>query len=135
MIRRERLPGDIRARLPRLAERFRGDPLVVAVYLFGSFARGTEDALSDLDIALLLDAGTTRAEANRLAVDYAGEIIRLLGTDEVSLVILNGAPLPLRHEIVAGGRLLLDNVSRDRAEFDEFARRIAAFVAARPPGT
>lgn len=118
MIRRERLPSGIRERLPRLAERFRGDRRVVAVYLFGSFARGEEGPLSDIDVALLLDPATPRGDFFGLTLEFLGEINHLLETDEVGFVLLNEAPLTLRHEIVRSGRVLLDNDGTARLGFE-----------------
>jgi predicted nucleotidyltransferase len=97
MIRRAPLPADIRHRLPRLAEVFRDDVQVAAVYLFGSFARGTEGPLSDVDIAILLEPGIDRARLAALTLRYTEAVLATLGTDEVSVVMLDTAPLPLRY--------------------------------------
>ena len=49
----------IRKRLEDLVEtRYRPDPNVVAVYLFGSFARGTAVPGSDVDLLILLHQDT-----------------------------------------------------------------------------
>jgi len=118
MIRREPLRADIRTRLARLAERFRGDPRLTAVYLFGSLARGTADALSDVDLALLFAPGVERGREQELALDYQVEINRVLGTDEVSCVVLDKAPLTLRHEVIASGEVLVDNDPAARLDFE-----------------
>jgi predicted nucleotidyltransferase len=118
MIKRERLPYDVRARLPRIAQHFRDDPRVVAVYLFGSFARGDEGPLSDVDIAVLLDPGTPRADRWPLTLDYLVEINRLLGTDEISFVLLNDAPLTMRYEIIRTATILLDRQPDTRLAFE-----------------
>ena len=118
MVKRERLPADIRARLPRIAEHLRHDPYVVAVYLFGSFARGEEDALSDIDLGVLLQPRLTRAERGRLELDLIRTIMHLLGTEEVSFVLLNDAPLTLRYEVVRRGRILIDNDTAMRLDFE-----------------
>jgi predicted nucleotidyltransferase len=118
MIKRERLPAGVRDRLPRLSERFAGDGRIVALYLFGSFARGTEGPLSDLDIALLLGPEVPTADYPRLAIDYLAEITRTLGTDEVSFALLNESPLVLRYEVIRSGRVLLDRRPADRLAFE-----------------
>ena len=117
MIRDRRVPSDIRARLDRLAEHYRGDKRVVAVYLFGSYARACEGPLSDVDVALLA-RGVPAGDLSGAGLDYVTEVIRLLGTDEVSFVLLNTAPLTLRYEVVRGGRLLLDNDPPARIAFE-----------------
>jgi predicted nucleotidyltransferase len=118
MVKRERLPADIRARLAGLGERFRTDPQVVALYLFGSFARGSEGPLSDVDLALLLDPAVPRAQFARLTLDYLTAINRLLGTDEVSFILLNDAPLTFRYEVVRTGKILVDNRPEVRLAFE-----------------
>jgi predicted nucleotidyltransferase len=118
MVKRERLPADIRARLAGLGEHFRADPQVVALYLFGSFAHGTEDPLSDVDLALLLDPAVPRAQFARLTLDYLTAINRVLGTDEVSFILLNDAPLTFRYEVVRTGEILVDNNPDARLAFE-----------------
>lgn len=118
MVKRERLPADIRARLVGLSEQFRTDPQVVALYLFGSFARGTEGPLSDVDLALLIDPAVPRAQFEGLTLDYLTAINRRLGTDEVSFILLNDAPLTFRYEVVRTGRILVDNQPEVRLAFE-----------------
>jgi hypothetical protein len=118
MIRNARLPADIRARLRRLAERFGGDRQVVAVYLFGSFARGTEGPLSDIDLAVLLEPATARRDLEALTLTYLAEINRLLGTDEVGFLLLNAAPLTFRYEVIRSGKVLVDNDPTARRAFE-----------------
>jgi predicted nucleotidyltransferase len=118
MVKRKRLPADIRARLARLVPPLQDDPRVVALYLFGSFARGTEGPLSDVDLGLLLDPATPRADFGDLALQYLGRINQLLGTDEVSFVLLNEAPLTFRHQVIRTGRVLVDNCPDARLRFE-----------------
>jgi predicted nucleotidyltransferase len=118
MVKREPLPADIRARLAGLGEHLRTDPQVVALYLFGSFAHGTEGPLSDVDLALLLDPAVPRAPFARLTLDYLTAINRLLGTDEVSFILLNDAPLTFRYEVVRTGKILIDNHPELRLAFE-----------------
>ncbi len=49
---------DVLAPLPKKLQNIFGDSLK-AVILFGSYARGTEDAESDVDIAVILDGTNT----------------------------------------------------------------------------
>jgi predicted nucleotidyltransferase len=118
MIRgRRRVPADIRARFARLVEHFGDDRRVVALYLFGSYAHGAEGPLSDVDIAVLLHA-PGEDDGGRLGLDLLGEVNRLLGTDEVSFVVLNEAPLTLRYEVVRTGKVLVDNDRSARLRFE-----------------
>jgi predicted nucleotidyltransferase len=86
------------------------DPEVVAVYLYGSRARGTARAGSDVDLALLL---RRRPPSTLHGVERGAEAtlereLRL----PVQAVVLNGAPPDLAHRVLRDGILLLD---RDRA--------------------
>jgi uncharacterized protein len=93
---------------------------VVAAYVFGSTAKGTARADSDVDVGII----TTAARGGTLAslhLDLEGELERLLGR-EVQLVVLDRAPPDLVHRVLRDGILVCD---RDRA------RRIAFEVRAR----
>ena len=130
MIRRARLPADVRQRLPRLAEVFRDDIRVIAVYLFGSFARGTEGPLSDVDIAILLEPATNPDKLATLTLHYTQAVLAALGTDEVSVVVLNTAPLPLRYRVIRDGLVLLDRSPSLRRDFE--VRTQSAYLDFKP---
>lgn len=94
----------------QIADVCAAQPGVVAVYLFGSTARGAATASSDVDVAALFD----RTPAHRLnGAKFAleGALERSLG-HAVDLTVLNDAPVDLRTRVLRDGRLLLD---RDRA--------------------
>jgi predicted nucleotidyltransferase len=98
-----------------LAERLRallaGAPEeVVAVYLYGSRARGTPTAKSDVDLAVLLKtkpAPTLKGVARDIEAAAEREL-RI----PVEVVVLNTASADLAHRVRRDGVLLLD---RDRA--------------------
>jgi len=118
MYRLERLPAHIRDRLPALTAYFCAHPGVVVAYLFGSFAREQEDALSDVDIAVLFPSDwnkeTTWRQQDRLAV----AISDVLQTDEFDLVILNTAPLAFCFEIISTGLVLQSNDEMTRTDYE-----------------
>ena len=93
-----------------LAEVFRDVPGVVAVYIFGSVARGQERPASDVDVAVLF---AERPPSSFDAQPYALEALleRRLGR-AVEIVVLNGAPVDLRIRVQRDGRVVVD---RDRA--------------------
>jgi uncharacterized protein len=93
---------------------------IATAYLFGSVARGTAKAGSDVDVAVLY-AGEPPPGLAGFGVRLAGDLERLLGR-EVDVVVLNRAPVDLVHRVLRDGHLLLD---RDRS------RRIAFEVRAR----
>jgi hypothetical protein len=100
--------GTIEARLRSFFEAdARG---AIAVYLFGSVARGDSRADSDVDVGILFAADPPATLAAPQFV-LEGELERVLHAP-VQVVALNRAPADLVHRVLRDGRLLLD---RDRA--------------------
>lgn len=98
-------------------------PGVVAVYLFGSTARGTARSGSDVDVAVLFE----RTPPHRLSgprFDLAGDLERALGR-AVDLIVLNDAPVDLRARVLREGRLLLDRAPAARIAFEVRTRNEA----------
>ena len=95
------------ARRSALGARFSSFPEVVAVYLFGSAARGTRGKRSDVDIAVLTRARETSRRRSRSLVEYVQAACDALGTDNVEVVLHRRAPIALRHEVFREGKPLL----------------------------
>jgi predicted nucleotidyltransferase len=95
------------ARRSALGARFSVFPEVVAVYLFGSAARGTRGERSDVDIAVLTRPRETSQRRSRSLVEYVQAACDALGTDNVDVVLLHRAPIALRHEVFREGKPLL----------------------------
>jgi len=89
---------------------------VVAAYLFGSQAAGAATPLSDVDIAVLLDAGTPCP--GEVQVMLISDLMGALRRNDVDVVILNSASPLLRQRAVARGRLLYCRDDAVRAEFE-----------------
>ena len=105
MIKFEHLPDDIHKRFTTLSGALEQDSRVVFAYLFGGLAEGRQRPLSDVDIAVYLSDPSNRAEAK---LELFSTISDILGTSELDLVILNGAPLSLAGRILQRKRLLVD---------------------------
>jgi uncharacterized protein len=92
----------------------------VAVYLFGSIARGTDRADSDVDVGVLFENDPPRS--------YEGLPLGLEGALEqavrrpVQVVVLNRAPADLVHRVLRDGRLVLDRDRARRIRFEVQAR-------------
>lgn len=96
---------------------------IAAVYLFGSTARGTHHADSDVDVAVLFDrTPSSRLNGPRLAIE--GTLERALGVP-VDLVVLNDAPVDLRIRVLRDGRLLIDRDPSARIAFEVRTRNEA----------
>lgn len=93
-----------------------------AAYLFGSVARGETTPRSDVDVAVLLDAGAPRTLAEQPTV-LEGDLIELLGR-EVDVIPLDSAPPDLVHRVLCDGRLVLDRNKSRRIAFEVRARNV-----------
>ncbi len=91
------MPGVSGRPYDRVMELLAADPRVRLVYGFGSAASDIAGPLSDVDVAVLLDA--------RLDWDAERELRGRLGAlvPRLDLVILNEAPPALRFEIITSG--------------------------------
>ncbi|MEE9383974.1 MAG: nucleotidyltransferase domain-containing protein [Nannocystaceae bacterium] len=92
----------------------------IAVYVFGSLARGTDREDSDIDLGVLLREMPAEPLA-RLGQDIAAELTQELGR-EVDVVILNEAPADLVHRVLRDGILLLESDRSARIAFEVAAR-------------
>ena len=99
----------------------RGHRDVLTAYLFGSTARGTRRASSDVDLGILL-AGDPPTTLQGLKLDLEGELERTLDLP-VQLVVLNSASPDLVHRVLRDGILLLDRDPSARIRFETSSRR------------
>jgi predicted nucleotidyltransferase len=83
---------------------------VLAVYLYGSRARGTASPESDVDLGVLLRSAPPPS-LHGVARDLEAAVERAVKVP-VEVVVLNSAPADLVHRVLRDGVLLLE---RDRA--------------------
>lgn len=112
-----RIGAPEREKLTRALDRDR----VVAGMLFGSQASGTAGPLSDVDVAVWLDPELPRERLAALRSELTLAVVEALGTDEVDVVVLNGAPPLLRHRALSGGTRLFDRDPRARVRLETAA--------------
>lgn len=103
-----------------IADYFRDKPGIAAVYLFGSVAKGTARADSDVDIGVLYERpppqtlhGQPFAEEADLAERFARR---------VQIIVMNQAPADLVHRILRDGILVLEPDKSRRIAFEVQAR-------------
>jgi predicted nucleotidyltransferase len=93
---------------------------IVAVYLYGSRARGTAKSGSDVDLGILLK-GIPPATLRDAARDLEAVVERAVRLP-VEAVIMNTAPSDLVHRIMRDGILLLDRDRSARLRFEVQSR-------------
>lgn len=103
-----------------LRQFFRRKPEVTLAYLFGSMVRGDRHALSDIDVAVLLNK--VPAESLDYKIRMTTELSKALDTEHVDLVILNETPPRLRFEVVHHGEALFVRNDEIRCDFEVRAR-------------
>lgn len=105
MIKQKRIPSDIFQRIPKAAAYLQSRPDVKFSYLFGSLAKNKKAPLSDVDIAVFL---SNENSAFQIKLEILGKLTEILGTDEIDLVLLNSASLPLSVNILKNNKILVD---------------------------
>ncbi len=109
-----------------ISEYFKDKNGLIAVYLFGSYARGKAQFLSDIDIGIIADR--EQMDSVRSSTDaYTTELGRRLRKD-IHLVILNSASDELLRQVFSKGICLLVRDAKRLALFRTLAyARIAEF--------
>lgn len=91
---------------------------IIAVYLFGSMAKGQASPSSDIDIAVLVRT-RDKYDAAALRFRLYADLSRKLKRNDIDIVLLNrSGNLILNDEIVRHGKLLYstDDVAREEYE-------------------
>jgi uncharacterized protein YutE (UPF0331/DUF86 family)/predicted nucleotidyltransferase len=115
------VPKDIEERLKALPKRLAALDGLVALWLFGSFARGEATPVSDVDLAYLPDERLAEDALERFETLLYGAISRALHTDEFALVNLRRAPAFFTWQVLREGKLLL---CRDKAAIAAVAEAV-----------
>jgi len=117
MIKLKKIEGNIKKRLNTLKAVVKNVPELELMYLFGSFAKGLENELSDIDIAFYLSCNNKNTES--LEAILYDKVSSHLKTDEITFVSLNDAPLPIIRRIVDEGVILYKRDEKSRLDFIE----------------
>jgi len=120
MIKLKKLPENILSRLPSVENYLNGHPKVIFAYLFGSLSKGVRKPTSDIDIAVYLERNDNYGE---IKLEILRDLSSLLQTDEIDIVILNTASLPLVMNILKGKKSLVDKEPFTRHAFESLIMR------------
>lgn len=95
---------------------FTGREGVRAAWLFGSVARDETGPLSDVDVAVLFDAGIDKGERFDRRASIADALERVLRAPRVDVVSMNDASALLGHRVATGGVRVHDDGTEAAAE-------------------
>jgi len=85
---------ELNEKISKIIEVIKSHPNVIAIYLFGSHAKGEATPLSDIDIAVILENPTPESEAD----------IGSLSSPEIDVVLFHRLPLHIKYEVFKYGR-------------------------------
>jgi len=85
--------------------------------LFGSIAKGTSNKLSDVDIAVMLAPGFKDSSPYGYQATLTADLMQELKRNDVDVVILNEAPIPLKYEILRYGDFVHIRDKQARIQF------------------
>lgn len=109
--------GVIEILKPYLSQR----PEIRFAYLFGSLAKGTQNRLSDVDLAVFLDPDFLATPHPEHAYGYKAhlitELMSLLRMNQIDVVILNDASPFLRFQVLRDGIVLCEVDREERVRF------------------
>lgn len=108
-----------RAVTEKIRDYFAADPNVVAVYLFGSHAKGRAGAGSDIDLAVLLREKPEYDYRLRVMCELAD----LLKT-EVDALILDQCGILMQRQVLKYGIVLFERDRRPRIAFEIRSRKL-----------
>jgi len=100
----------------QIAEIFKGNEKIIAVYLFGSQARGNADKFSDYDFAVLFEE-KPKDKWNTLG-DLLCRAFSIVGQDKADVVDLIDQPLWFQQEIVKSGKIIYETSEEKRLSYE-----------------
>ncbi len=112
------LPGTKLARreiLQRLKNLFPQTPVALA-YLFGSYAHAQADSLSDVDLAVYIDAHGEALYRNYMEIMLA--VQAALETERLDLLLLNSASPSMQFEVIRTGELIYARTEQVQYAFE-----------------
>ena len=102
-----------------LQKYFEKRPEIKFAYLFGSVAQKRDNPLSDIDIAVMLDYRYIEEDLYPYGykANLITDLIKILKTDKIDVVLLDKAPILLRHRVIYYGCLVFSRDEKERINF------------------
>jgi uncharacterized protein len=100
----------------KIADLFKNDKEIAAVYLFGSHAKNNESAKSDIDLGFLFNEKLSSIESYKMLQNYFVKLSRFFGK-EYDLVDMERINFVLLFEIIRDGKILIENNRKKNRHF------------------
>lgn len=111
--------------LNKLQKYFKTQKNILAVYLYGSFADGQPNKMSDIDFGIVLKEPFNKSKSLDLQLRYMGEIYDVvkpyIKVQYADAVVLNTAPTLLKQQAISTGKLIFSRDENARADFEFYA--------------
>ncbi|MFQ6056178.1 MAG: HepT-like ribonuclease domain-containing protein [Methanosarcinales archaeon] len=121
VVKLKKIHAKVKEKLPFISEIATTKEGLLALWLFGSYAKGCENMLSDIDIAYLPKKDLSESQIEKLDKELYLQISSLFETDEISFINLRDAPLDITFSVMRDGKLLFCNYV---SELESFKGRI-----------
>lgn len=102
---------------------FSNDKRILAAYLFGSRADGSEHQQSDIDIGIMIDYKYENEFKLDDEIELEISIETQLKTNNIDLVVLNKKPLVLQFRILAPYKVVYSRDDNKRCDMEEYIIR------------
>lgn len=108
--------------LDQIKREFSNRPEVIAVYLFGSHARGQAGTLSDIDIGVMIDETKLKQgkTESQYRLDYIDIVMDIFMTDEIDAQIVNNSkPYHFSYNVINERHILHVNNEENRIKKEQ----------------
>ncbi len=100
----------------KVSQYFKNTPSIIAIYIFGSFARAKINQFSDIDIAVLMSNELKESSYTDLRLKFMTDLASAL-EKETDVVILNQASPFLKYQIFKYGKAIFERDIRKSRSF------------------
>ncbi|KKQ35721.1 MAG: polymerase beta domain protein region protein [Candidatus Woesebacteria bacterium GW2011_GWA1_37_7] len=106
------------SKLKKIKGYFKKNKSVIALYLYGSYAKKTAKPNSDIDLGIIFDSDYRNKLNGFDSFGYQANVSKDLGID-VELQDLRSCTLSFAHRVLVEGQLIVANNEKERILFEE----------------